>query len=145
MFALCISLSNAQYKDMLQLMIDASEDTTGSTTEAPPSTASNSEASCPIHQNSSHSKSARHKLTAKEIVDNSVTFLVAGYETTANTLSFTTYLLAINPDIQERLQSEIDSYFDNKPVSIIIGFYKVRAYIYEIILFKKWSKIIKGE
>ena len=94
-------------------MIDASDDITGSTSEAA-ATASNS-GDCPVQHNSS--KSTRHKLTAKEIVDNSVTFLIAGYETTANTLSFTTYLLAVNPDIQERLQSEIDSYFDDKPVS----------------------------
>ena len=95
---------------MLQLMIDASDDTqTGSNGAA--STASG----CPMHQISNGS--ARHKLTAKEIVENSVTFLIAGYETTANTLSFSTYLLAINPDIQEKLQNEIDTYFVNKPVS----------------------------
>ena len=37
-------------------------------------------------------------------------------ETTANTLAYTSYLLALNPDIQEILQSEIDNYFDEKPV-----------------------------
>lgn len=92
-------------------MIDASDDTTGSS-----ETAAASFSGCPMHQTSNGS--TRHKLTAKEIVDNSVTFLIAGYETTANTLSFTTYLLALNPDIQEKLQSEIDSYFDNKTVSL---------------------------
>ena len=69
---------------------------------------------CPMHQMSGGSE--RHKLTAKEIVENSVTFLFAGHETTANTLTYTTYL---NPDIQEKLQSEIDSYFDDNPVSLI--------------------------
>ena len=59
------------------------------------------------------------RLTNEEIVAHAVTFLLAGYETTANTLSFTSYLLAINPHIQERLQSEIDSYFDDKPVNEI--------------------------
>ena len=34
--------------------------------------------------------------------------LVAGYETTATTLAFVTYELAMNPDIQERLQKDID-------------------------------------
>ena len=33
-----------------------------------------------------------------------------------NALAYTTYLLALNPDIQEKLQSEIDSYFKEKPV-----------------------------
>ena len=96
---------------MLQLMIDASDGTTGSS-----ETGSASTSGCPMHQASNGT--TRHRLTAKEIVDNSVTFLVAGYETTANTLSYTTYLLAINPDIQKKLQSEIDSYFDQKPVSL---------------------------
>jgi cytochrome P450 len=57
------------------------------------------------------------KLTDEEIVAHAVTFILAGYETTANTLAYTSYLLALNPDIQEKLRSEIDSYFDNNPVS----------------------------
>ena len=58
-----------------------------------------------------------NRLSNEEIVAHAVTFLLAGYETTANTLAYTSYLLALNPDIQEKLQSEIDSYFDDKPVS----------------------------
>ena len=46
----------------------------------------------------------------------SATFLIAGYETTKNTLAYTSYLLAINPDIQMKLQSEIDDFFEEKPV-----------------------------
>jgi hypothetical protein len=57
------------------------------------------------------------KLTDEEIVAHAVAFIMAGYETTANTLAYTSYLLALNPDIQEKLQSEIDSYFEEKPVS----------------------------
>ena len=57
------------------------------------------------------------RLSNEEIVSHAVTFLLAGYETTANTLAYTSYLLALNPDIQEKLQSEIDSYFDDKSVS----------------------------
>ena len=57
------------------------------------------------------------KLMDEEIVAHALTFILAGYETTANTLAYTSYLLALNPDIQEKLQSEIDNYFDEKPVS----------------------------
>ena len=92
-------------------MIDASDDTTGSSQRAVASSSG-----CPMQQTSNGT--TRHRLTAKEIVDNSVTFFLGGYETTANTLSYTTYLLAVNPDIQEKLQSEIDSYYDEKPVSL---------------------------
>ena len=59
-----------------------------------------------------------NRLSNEEIVAHAVTFLLAGYETTANTLSYTAYLLALNPHIQEKLQSEIDSYFDDKTVKL---------------------------
>ena len=57
------------------------------------------------------------KLSDEEIVANSILFLLAGFETTANTLAFTSYLLALHPEIQEKLQAEIDEYFESKPVS----------------------------
>ena len=57
------------------------------------------------------------KLTDEEIVSHSITFLLAGYETTANALAYTSYLLALNPEKQEKLQAEIDGYFESKPVS----------------------------
>ena len=65
---------------------------------------------CPAHQKES-------KFTNEQVVVQAVGILMAGYETTANALAYTSYLLALNPDIQEKLQSEIDSYFDDKPVS----------------------------
>ena len=40
-------------------------------------------------------------------------FLAAGYETTATTLAYLSYYLALNPDIQSKLQDEIDEYFPN--------------------------------
>lgn len=48
------------------------------------------------------------KLTDDEIISQSFTFLVAGYETTSSALSYTSYLLALNPDSQQRLIDEID-------------------------------------
>ena len=38
-------------------------------------------------------------------------FLAAGYETTATTLGFMSYYLALYPDVQRKLQDEIDEYF----------------------------------
>ena len=95
-------------------MLNASEDAggdqgdqTGDTSVTP---------GCPAHPTSTELDKS-NKLTDKQLVSLALSFLGAGYETTANTISYTSYLLALNPDIQEKLQSEIDSYFDDKPVS----------------------------
>ena len=61
-------------------------------------------------------KSSRQKLTEEEITAHAILFMLAGYETTANTLSYTSYLLALNPHVQEKLQEEIDSFFEENPV-----------------------------
>jgi cytochrome P450 len=50
-----------------------------------------------------------HPLSNVQIRDQILTFLFAGHETTANTLSWTFYLLAQNPLAYERLQSELDA------------------------------------
>ncbi|KAM8932765.1 thromboxane-A synthase isoform 2-T2 [Lycaon pictus] len=49
-------------------------------------------------------------LTLDEIVGQAFIFLIAGYEIITNTLSFATYLLATNPDCQEKLLAEVDSF-----------------------------------
>ena len=46
-------------------------------------------------------------LTDQEVVSNIYLFLIAGYDTTSNLLSVATYLLALHPDVQQRLRSEI--------------------------------------
>ena len=81
-----------QYKDLLQLMIDATVE--------------------------EGEKTEKKKLTDEEITAHATLFMLAGYETTSNSLTFTSYLLALNPDIQEKLQEEIDSYFEENPVII---------------------------
>ena len=44
-------------------------------------------------------------------------FMAAGFETVTNLLSFTSYLLAVHPEVQEKVQSEIDEWFENNDVS----------------------------
>ena len=63
------------------------------------------------------------RLSNGEIVSNSITFLLAGYETTANTLAYTSYLLALHPAVQDRLRTEIQEHFENNPVSVLVAFY----------------------
>ena len=51
--------------------------------------------------------------------------LLASFENIANTLGYAAYLLTVNPGVQEKLQAEIDGYFERKPVSCIFsGFLK---------------------
>ena len=70
---------------------------------------------CPAHQTPPPKK--KGVMTDKEVYSNSIGFLGAGNDTTSVTLAFASYLLAVHPDIQQRLQSEINAYFDEKPVS----------------------------
>jgi len=54
------------------------------------------------------------KLSDEEIVAQSILFLLAGYETSSNTLSFTLYRLAVNPDVQDKLRKEITEAMESK-------------------------------
>ena len=84
----CRASSNEQsYKDLLQLMIDATAE----------------------------DKGEQRKLTTEEILAQCFTFIAAGYETTANALTYTAYLLALNPDIQEKLIGQVKEYFAGHP------------------------------
>ena len=69
-------------KDLLQLMMNANDETT---------------------------EEQASRLTDDEIVAQCVVFLLAGFETSSNTLSFTLYYLAVNPDVQDKLRAEINN------------------------------------
>lgn len=47
-------------------------------------------------------------LTDKQVRDEALTLLLAGYETTANPLTWTWYLLSQNPDAESKLHAELD-------------------------------------
>ena len=53
------------------------------------------------------------KMTMEELRDNLLTFIVAGHETTALTLSWALYLLAFDPDAQEIARAEVNSVLTN--------------------------------
>ena len=60
---------------------------------------------------------SRSYLSNDEIVAIIVTLILAGYDTNSNALSYTAYLLALNPAIQDRLIREINEYYDVNPDS----------------------------
>nr|XP_025130722.1 cytochrome P450 3A24-like isoform X2 [Bubalus bubalis] len=66
--------------------------------------------------NSQNSKETdNHKaLSDQELMAQSIIFIFAGYETTSSTLSFLLHILATHPDVQQKLQEEIDATFPNK-------------------------------
>ena len=47
-------------------------------------------------------------LHSDEVVSNVFIFMIAGYETTATALAYSTYILATRQDIQDKLVKEID-------------------------------------
>ncbi len=54
-------------------------------------------------------------LTDKQVRDEAMTLFLAGHETTANAITWSLYLLATNPELQQRLQAEVDC-LQGKPV-----------------------------
>ena len=65
---------------------------------------------------SKETKSDRY-LSNDEIVATINVIMLAGYETTSNTLSYTAYLLALNPTMQDKLVKEINNYYEVNPDS----------------------------
>uniref|UniRef100_A0A6I8P3J2 Thromboxane-A synthase n=1 Tax=Ornithorhynchus anatinus TaxID=9258 RepID=A0A6I8P3J2_ORNAN len=54
------------------------------------------------------------KMTDMEISTQAIIFIFAGFETTSSTLNFVSYNLATHPEVQKKLQEEIDSILPNK-------------------------------
>ncbi|MGB5821235.1 MAG: cytochrome P450 [Saonia sp.] len=61
-------------------------------------------------------------MSRKQLIDEVMILFTAGHETTANTLSFTLFLLAKNPEVQEKLFEEVkDIYFDTSDIMPLLG------------------------
>lgn len=68
------------------------------------------------------------ELTEEEIVAQSFLVFVAGYETTATLLTYVSYVLAIYPEIQDKLIAEID----NCTSEVAVHSCCIYFYIYEL-------------
>ena len=83
--------TGSTFKDLLQLMLEA-------------------------HDENRETNSSGY-LSNDEIVSAVMSIILAGYETTSNALSYTAYLLALNPTIQDNLIKEINDYYEANPDS----------------------------
>ena len=57
------------------------------------------------------------RLTDESIMNNMITFLIAGHETTSGLLSFTTYYLLSNPEAMQKAQQEVDEVVGREPIT----------------------------
>ena len=53
-------------------------------------------------------------MTKEEVLANGAMFFLAGYDTTATAIAFLMYLLALNPEMQQKLYEEIAETLDDK-------------------------------
>ena len=61
---------------------------------------------------------SHRKMTTAELRDNLLTFIVAGHETTALTLSWALYLCAFDPDIQAQARAEAQSALGDRAATV---------------------------
>ena len=80
----------SQRKDLLQLMLDAKEESGG------------------------------EKIDNEDIQAQSLVFLFGGYETTSTTLAFACYHLALDGQVQDQLRDEIDQMWPGDEVGISV-------------------------
>lgn len=57
------------------------------------------------------------KMTEDQLLDELITLFIAGHETTSNALTWTFYLIAKHPEIQEKLYAELDLVLGDTPPS----------------------------
>ena len=73
------------------------------------------------------------KLSIDEVTAQSVTFLVAGFETTGNTLSSTAYYLATYPEVQDRITQEVDEALDSSGSESLYDVVQKMPYLDQVI------------
>jgi cytochrome P450/NADPH-cytochrome P450 reductase len=58
------------------------------------------------------------KMTEDSVIDNMITFLIAGHETTSGLLSFAFYYMLKNPKAYERAQAEVDEVIGKESITV---------------------------
>lgn len=58
------------------------------------------------------------KMTEESVIDNMITFLIAGHETTSGLLSFAFFYMLKNPSAYEKAQQEVDEIIGKGPITV---------------------------
>ncbi|UYV82558.1 hypothetical protein LAZ67_21002756, partial [Cordylochernes scorpioides] len=72
-------------------------------------------------------------LSMAEVIAQGVLFFIAGYDTTASTISYCVYNLALNPECQDRLAAEVDKILSEPDVSLDYDSVKNMSYLEAVI------------
>lgn len=104
-------LSSEKHQDFLQLMVDAQDcGLQRGSTEGPRDA---EDRLYNLGTEQAVEKTAVAKaLTEDEALAQCVVFFIGGQDTTSSVIAFTTYLLALHPDVQQRLRDEVDACFE---------------------------------
>lgn len=105
--------SEEKFNDYIQLLIDAEKSTTNDNeidySESHHVNEGQEELEIEKKMLNVNFNSSNKKLSEDEIIAQAVTFLLAGYETTATALTYATYELALNPEVQDKLFNEVNA------------------------------------
>ncbi|GFQ66643.1 cytochrome P450 3A12 [Trichonephila clavata] len=99
--------------DLLQLMMEAEIDDLSTVTTDDLTATGDTDNNEKQTKSSSSSKLIR-KMTDADILDNSVLFFLAAYETTSTALAFTTHFLIYYPEAQERIRKEVQELLETE-------------------------------
>jgi cytochrome P450 family 3 subfamily A len=102
------------YQDLFQTNPDFLQLLLNTIRNKEPSTASNLDDDNEICHAALNQASRRVEITDMELVGQTALFIAAGFETTATTLQFIAYLLAMHPEIQEKCFEEIQDALGEK-------------------------------
>ncbi|XP_075553602.1 thromboxane-A synthase-like [Dermacentor variabilis] len=113
--------SSLRRKDLLQLMIDAKDSRVdaGSVTSTQLTAAEDNDEELPSEAKSEISNGKLPGVFNKAVLDddditqNAFAILVAGFETTSNTMSLVTHMLMHHPQVQEKVRKELLSVLDD--------------------------------
>jgi cytochrome P450 len=100
------------YADLLQLMMTAGTKTTDKETLIESQIENETHHGNENEVNNAQETGSKKTLTDDEVIANIILVLIAGFETTATTLTYTSYALALNSEVQNKLREEINAAFD---------------------------------